>query len=99
MCTHIHIDRDKWGSCHHGMARPQVADGGTASNAEGICKNILSKQLRTANKGWSSSLGVGQSANNSSPQKRILLQNVHIQSTSECGNGPSGSIKCGEFLD
>ena len=23
------------GPCHHGMARPQVADGGTASNMEG----------------------------------------------------------------
>jgi hypothetical protein len=23
------------GPCHHGMARPQVADGGTASNVEG----------------------------------------------------------------
>jgi len=50
-------------SCHHGIARPQVADGGTASNMEGI----LNKQSRTADKGWSSSLGVGRGANNSSP--------------------------------
>ena len=26
--------------CHHGMARPQVADGGTASNMEGGCEYI-----------------------------------------------------------
>ena len=26
------------GPCHHGMARPQVADGGTASDMEGICE-------------------------------------------------------------
>ena len=26
--------------CHHGMARPQVADGGTASNMEGSCEYI-----------------------------------------------------------
>jgi hypothetical protein len=26
------------GSCHHGMARPQVADGGTASYLEGSCE-------------------------------------------------------------
>ena len=26
------------GPCHHGMARPQVADGGTASDMEGSCK-------------------------------------------------------------
>jgi hypothetical protein len=25
------------GPCHHGMERPQVADGGTASNMEGSC--------------------------------------------------------------
>jgi len=28
------------GSCHHGMARPQVADRGTASDMEGSCKYI-----------------------------------------------------------
>ena len=26
------------GPCHHGMARPQVADGGTASIMEGSCE-------------------------------------------------------------
>ena len=26
------------GPCHHVMARPQVADGGTASNMEGSCE-------------------------------------------------------------
>ena len=26
------------GPCHHGMAHPQVADGGTASDMEGSCK-------------------------------------------------------------
>jgi hypothetical protein len=35
--------------------------------------NILNKQLRTADKGWSSSLGVERGANNSSLLKRILL--------------------------
>jgi hypothetical protein len=28
------------GPCHHGMARPQVADGGTASSMEGSCELI-----------------------------------------------------------
>ena len=32
-----------------------------------VAANILSKQSRTADKGWSSSLGVGRGANNSSP--------------------------------
>jgi hypothetical protein len=32
-----------------------------------VAANILNKQSRTANKGWSSSLGVVRGANNSSP--------------------------------
>jgi hypothetical protein len=28
------------GPCHHGMALPQVADGGTASDMEGSCEYI-----------------------------------------------------------
>jgi hypothetical protein len=28
----------KVGPCHHGMARPQIADGGTASDMEGSCE-------------------------------------------------------------
>jgi hypothetical protein len=35
------------GPCHHGMARPQVADGGTASSME-VAVNKLNKQPRTA---------------------------------------------------
>jgi hypothetical protein len=34
-CTHRHTHV---GPCHHGMARPQVADGGTASDMEGSCE-------------------------------------------------------------
>ena len=26
------------GPCHHGIARPQVADGGTSSDMEGSCE-------------------------------------------------------------
>ena len=32
-----------------------------------VAANILNKQSRTAEKGWSSSLGVGRGCNNSSP--------------------------------
>ena len=45
-----------------------------------VAANILNKQSRTADKGWSSSLGVGQGADNSSLLNRILLQNIHRQS-------------------
>jgi hypothetical protein len=34
-----------------------------------VAANILNKQLRTADKGWSSSLGFGRGANKSSPYK------------------------------
>jgi hypothetical protein len=47
------------GPCHQRMVHPQVADGGMAAN-------ILNKQSRTADEGWSSSLGVVRGANNSS---------------------------------
>ena len=46
------------GPCHHGMARPQFADGGTAPIWR-AASNILNKQSRTADKGWTSSLGDG----------------------------------------
>jgi len=35
---HIYIDGYKVGLCHHGMARPQVADRGTACDKEGSCE-------------------------------------------------------------
>jgi hypothetical protein len=57
----------RWVPCHHGMARPQVADGGDALQVWRETANILNKQSLTADKGWSSSLGVGYGANNSSP--------------------------------
>jgi hypothetical protein len=56
-----------WVPYHHGMARPQVADGGDGLQIWRVAANILNKQSRTADKGWSSSLGVGRGANNSSP--------------------------------
>jgi len=45
-----------------------------------VAANILNKQSRTADKGWSSSLEVGRGANNFSPLKRTLLWNIHRQS-------------------
>jgi len=50
-----------------GVARPQVSDGGNSVNVWRIAANILNKQSRTADNGWSSSLGFGRGANNSSP--------------------------------
>jgi hypothetical protein len=57
----------KWVPCHHGVARPQVADGGDGLQIWRVAANILNKQSRTAYRGWSSSLGVGRGANNPPP--------------------------------
>jgi hypothetical protein len=48
----------RWVPSHHGMARPQVADGGDALQVWRVAANILNKQSRTPDKGWSSSSGV-----------------------------------------
>jgi hypothetical protein len=52
LCVHV-----RWVSCHHGMARPQVEDGGDALQFWREAANILNKQSRTADKKWSASLG------------------------------------------
>ena len=41
-----------------------------------VATETMNKQLWAADKGWSSSLWIGRGANNSSPQKRILLRNI-----------------------
>jgi hypothetical protein len=51
--------------CHHSTARPQ--EGGDGLHIRRVTENILHKQLRTAENGWSSGFGVGYGANNSSP--------------------------------
>jgi hypothetical protein len=66
----------KWVHCPHGMARPQVADGGDGHQVWKVDANILNMQSRTAGKGWSSILGVWRGGNNSSPENISLLRNV-----------------------
>lgn len=45
--------------CHHGVARPQGAGGRNSNQIMRGAANILTTQERTAEKGWSSSLGIG----------------------------------------
>jgi hypothetical protein len=54
-----------YNSCHHGMARPQVADGGDGLQLWRVAANILNKQSRITNKGWSCSLEIVRGSNNS----------------------------------
>jgi hypothetical protein len=48
----------KWIICHHGTARPHVANGEEAVLILRVTENILNKRSRTADKGWSSSLRI-----------------------------------------
>jgi len=45
-----------------------------------VAANILNKQSWTADKGWSSSMGVERGANISSPLKCTVLQTVYKES-------------------
>jgi hypothetical protein len=45
---------------HHGMTRPQVADGEHGLQIWRVAAFILSKQSRIADKVWSSSFGIGR---------------------------------------
>jgi len=56
-----------WDPFHDDMAHHQVAGGRKGLRIWRVAANILNKQSRTADNGWSSSLGVAQWANNSSP--------------------------------
>jgi hypothetical protein len=64
---HTHNFHVKLVHCHHGMARPRVADRGDGLQILRVAANIVNKQSQTADSGWSSSLGVGRGANNPPP--------------------------------
>jgi hypothetical protein len=48
----------RWVPCHHSILCPQVVDGGEGLQVWRVAANTLNKQSQTADKGWSSSLGV-----------------------------------------
>jgi hypothetical protein len=56
-----------WIPCHHGMARPRIANRGDGLQIWRVAANILNKQSRTANSERSSSLGDGRWSNNPHP--------------------------------
>jgi hypothetical protein len=60
----IRTNHVKWVRCHHAMARPRFADRGDGLQIWSVAANVLNKQSRTADSGWSSSLGFGRGANN-----------------------------------
>jgi hypothetical protein len=56
------------------MARPRVADRGDGLQIWRVAANMLNKESRTADSGWSSSLGVGRGANNPPRKTQYLLE-------------------------
>jgi len=62
--------------------------------------NILKKQSRPADKGWSFQLG-GLGEVLTTPHRKTLYwcETVKKKHTCDCGNEPSSSTKCGEFLN
>jgi hypothetical protein len=53
--------------CSHGMTRPRVMDEGDGFQIWKVAASITNNRPRTADKAWSSSLGVERGANNCSP--------------------------------
>jgi hypothetical protein len=62
MASHV-----KWVPCQHGMARPQIADGGDGLQIWRVAANILNKRPRQPTRGGPPDWGVGRGANNKSP--------------------------------
>jgi hypothetical protein len=69
------------------MARPQVADAGHGLQIWWVASNILNDQSRTANKVWSSSLGVG-----------LQLLTIKNKFVTKCHNGPLHFYVCFIYL-
>jgi hypothetical protein len=69
------------GPCHHGMARPQVADGGTASNMGGGELRIYRISIRgQPTRGGPPALGLGEGLTTTHRENVSLLRNIHTQS-------------------
>ena len=65
------------GPCHHGMARPHVSDGRTASDMQGSCEYIEKISSGQQTRGGLPAWVFGLVVNNSLRQKRFMLRNVH----------------------
>jgi hypothetical protein len=58
------------------MARPRVADGGDGLQIWMVSANILNKQSRTADKGWSTGRGLSEGLTSLRRKKSSFLRNV-----------------------
>ena len=83
------------------MVRPQVTDGGTTCNVEGSCEYIESA-VADNRQGVVPQLGGWGEVQTAPHHTNASCYDLFTQAgsgTCECGNEPSGSIKCGKFLD
>jgi hypothetical protein len=64
-------------TCHHSKARPRVADGRHGLQFWKLAANILNKQSRTNDKGYSSSLGLGVGLTTPHCKKQIRYEGLH----------------------
>jgi hypothetical protein len=64
----------RWDPCHHRMAPPQVAGGGDGLQTCRVDANIMNKHSRTADKGWSSSLGLGAELKTAHRKKKACYE-------------------------
>jgi hypothetical protein len=65
------------------MVRPQVANGGEGLQIWRVAANILNNELRTAGKGWPSSLRVGRGL--TTPHHKKETRYEMLQRASELG--------------
>jgi hypothetical protein len=73
----------KWVHCHHSMVHPRVSDRGEGLQIWRVATNMLNKQSRTADSGWSSSLGFGRGANNFPPPLKLNVSYESLCTASE----------------
>jgi hypothetical protein len=66
--------------CRHSMARPRVADGRDGLQHWRLAANVLNKQPRANDKGWSFCLGLGVGLTTFHRKKQTCYENSHIAS-------------------
>jgi hypothetical protein len=76
------------------MARRRVADGGDGLQICKVAANILTKQSMTANKGWSSSLWVGEGLTTAHRQTPAFYEMSHRASELD-GSSDRPRQRCG----
>jgi len=73
----MEVLRHSLNPCHQHMAYPQLAGAGDGLHLCRVAANILNKQSRAENKGWSSNLDVGRRPNSPHTEKLKKIGIIH----------------------